>query len=563
MLAFVKQHKIEVFCFALFIILAILGHATHEITYDEAQAWQIAKTASWKDILLLIPFYEGHPPFWHLLLAGPAKLGLSWHTVYAFLGMGCMIASGLLLFFKAPFPRWVRCLLPFNFFLFYQYGIIVRPYALMMLLMLLLAYFFPQKDQKPGLFVALLSALCMCHVYGIAIAGGITLAWLWQMRAARPWKEYLCSLCKDKRLRYMLGMLALVIVILVDITFQRAGSTFKPMHSKHLWQHLIYLFFAMPADAVITDLNSYIRSYIVLFPWLYLLLTSALGLLLWVVTWLFFPRKKILFLLLPYICLVCVMAHYFSCHHVGLALLLFIWYLWITLAEDAPLTRWPSIIKTLATGLLGLALSVPVVWNLGCLYNDITIKTFTGEDIVSFLKKYHLTDEVIFSTWELSITNAKDNEGHNRPGVVTSPNMQPLALLLNVFLERNIIANFNNGDPDTGYLKNEVLITPEQRVKVFEQWAPKGLPMVTIDMPVLDVVFSSKEDLNHYYRVAYVAPFYHLWKLQKTKDTFYIYLHEKLWSKYGPQILAAQGIRATAPAAQRKPAQNYTITIYR
>ena len=112
-----------------------MGHATHEITYDEAQAWQIAKTASWKDILLLIPFYEGHPPFWHLLLAGPAKLGLSWHTVYAILGMGCMIASGLLLFFKAPFPRWVLCLLPFNFFLFYQYGIIVRPYALMMLLM--------------------------------------------------------------------------------------------------------------------------------------------------------------------------------------------------------------------------------------------------------------------------------------------------------------------------------------------------------------------------------------------------------------------------------------------
>lgn len=38
----------------------------HEPWYDEAEAWQIARCASIKDILFTIPHYEGHPPLWHL-----------------------------------------------------------------------------------------------------------------------------------------------------------------------------------------------------------------------------------------------------------------------------------------------------------------------------------------------------------------------------------------------------------------------------------------------------------------------------------------------------------------
>lgn len=561
-LTFIKQHKTECVCLGLFIILAVVGLACHEITYDEAQAWQIARTASWRDILLLTPFYEGHPPFWHLLLAGPAKLGASWHWTYSVIGFVCLVASGCLLFFKAPFPRWVRCLLPFNFFLFYQYGIIVRPYCIMMPIILLLALYFPQKDKKPGLFVGLLAGLCMCHLFGIAIAGGITLAWLWEMRAARPWKAYIPSLFKDKRFRYMLGMLALVILIVGIIAAPRSGETFMTVHSQHIWQQVIYIFFAMPADAVLTDLNSYIRTYVALFPWNYLLITAALGLLLWVMTFLFFPRKKILFLLLPYICMSGIMLNYSSCHHVGLVLLLFIWYLWITLSEDAPITTWPKLVKMFSKSLLVLILVIPIIWNLGSWYNDYSTVTFNGEKAVAFLQKYNLTDEVIFSSWQFTFMRSKDETGNISSGVVTSPNMQPLALLLNVFLDQNIIANFNYGDKKAGYLKNQVLITPEQRIKVFEQWAKKGLPMVTIDMPVLDVVFASEEDLIHYYRVAYADPYYRLWKLSKMKAVLYIYLHEKLWNKYGPQILAEQGA-TTRTSDNTVPMQNYTITIYR
>ena len=59
------------------LLLAVLL-LLHVPTLDEAQAWLIARDATYKDILLYLPHYESHPPFWHLLLSIPAKLGVSY-----------------------------------------------------------------------------------------------------------------------------------------------------------------------------------------------------------------------------------------------------------------------------------------------------------------------------------------------------------------------------------------------------------------------------------------------------------------------------------------------------
>lgn len=571
-LAFIKQHSAECICLLLLIVLAVIGFSFHEITYDEAQAWQIARTASWKDIVFLVPIYEGHPPFWHLLLAGPAKWGFSWHLVYSLLGFSSLLISASLLLFKSPFPRWVRCLLPFSFFLFYQYIIIVRPYCLIMPLVFLLAIYFPQKDKRPGLFVGLLAALCACHLYGIAIAGGITLAWLWQMREGRPWKVYLSALFKDRRFHYLLGLLTFVLLIIVLIVTPRAGEHFVTTRASSTWQQLLYLFLAMPADAVLTDLNTQIRTYTTLLPLSNLLITAGIGLLLWIATFVFFPRRKVLFLVLPYLCMALVMINYSSCHHIGLALLLFVWYLWITLADDKPITAWPKIVKSLATGLLLLMLLIPTTWNLYALYNDYRTITFDGKRIVSFLQKYNLMDENIFAAWQVQVVPPSEKPGSAQTdsaqlAFVTSPLMQPVALMLNVFLDHNIIANFNNGDQDKGYLINRALVNPEQREKVFKQWAQKGLPTVTIDMPALDVVFPSNDELTRHYRTAYMDHQYRIWKLSRTHLPITIYLQEELWQKYGPQILADQGIDPVAYAQQatqhQAPVQSYAFTLYR
>ena len=56
-----KEKRIELFVFLIYVVGYILISAFHEPWFDEAQAWQIAKCANIKDILFEIPHYEGLP----------------------------------------------------------------------------------------------------------------------------------------------------------------------------------------------------------------------------------------------------------------------------------------------------------------------------------------------------------------------------------------------------------------------------------------------------------------------------------------------------------------------
>lgn len=121
----------------------------HEPWYDEAEAWQIARCASAKDILFTIPHYEGHPPLWHLILAIPAKLNLPYELSLSLVSL-LFSALAVALFLKyAPFPEWVKVFVPFTYFAFYQYSVIARPYCMMMLAVVLISITWKLKDEKP------------------------------------------------------------------------------------------------------------------------------------------------------------------------------------------------------------------------------------------------------------------------------------------------------------------------------------------------------------------------------------------------------------------------------
>ena len=55
---------------------AHLGMAlAHEPFFDEAEAWQIARSVSLKTLFLETTHYEGHPPLWHLIPNAACKGG--------------------------------------------------------------------------------------------------------------------------------------------------------------------------------------------------------------------------------------------------------------------------------------------------------------------------------------------------------------------------------------------------------------------------------------------------------------------------------------------------------
>ena len=536
-LSFVKQHSTECICFTLFIVLALIGFAYHEPMYDEAEAWQIARTASYHDILFFLPHYEGHPPLWHLLLSLPAKAGISWQLAIPVIGFLFMLVNGALLFFKAPFPKWVRCLLPFSFFLFFQYGIVVRPYSLMTTIMLLLAMYFAQKDKRPSLYVGLLALLCATHLFGIAIAGGITMAWLWEIKNKRPWKEYLPSLRKDPRFHRMIVLLlwAILLVIMIYPTNEWSNPIF---FTASIPRHIIYILFAMPAEAVLTNITDAIHIMQEILPWGTLLSTSLVGILLWITTIVVLPRKHLLFLLLPYLCWSLTLLCYASCHHIGIALLLFIYYFWINLAEAPFQSPFPSSINRLLKALLVTCLLVPIGWNMYVLYLDTQLVLYPGKEMVAFLNKYKLTDENIFANWGMNKKGSwtwDDPEGTNHP-FEANVNSQPEAVILNMYLPHNIFANFHDAG-DTAYVYN---ITPNeaQTLQILQRWRDKGLPTVLINPAPIALLYNN-EEFVYAYHPAYITQSYRPWKFNRPQQGVeIIYLHDVLWEKLKDRLLA-------------------------
>lgn len=75
----------------------------------------------------------------------------------------------------------VRLLLPFTYFFFYQYGVISRVYCVMTLAFVLLAIAYRRRNERPGRYVAVLILLCVTMAYGLIMAGGLAIVWLWEI----------------------------------------------------------------------------------------------------------------------------------------------------------------------------------------------------------------------------------------------------------------------------------------------------------------------------------------------------------------------------------------------
>ena len=116
---------------ALLTWLLLVGFvsAHHEPWADEAQAWLMARDMPWEALVSHGVRYEGSPALWHSILWLLIRLHASFFDVRWF---GEAFAAGgvVLLMWFSPFPRLIRLLLPFTFFLAYQNAVVSRSYVL-------------------------------------------------------------------------------------------------------------------------------------------------------------------------------------------------------------------------------------------------------------------------------------------------------------------------------------------------------------------------------------------------------------------------------------------------
>lgn len=549
-----KEKKIECIVFSLFAISLAVVSFFHEPWFDEAEAWQIARCASLKQILFEIPHYEGHPALWHLILLIPAKLGLPYELSLGAIIYVAIFITGWLILFRSPFPLVVRCLLPFHYFIFYQNGVVSRPYGYMTLAFMLMAYFFKNRKEHPWRLMFSMAFLCMLSGYGIVLAGGVALAWTMEICMEKQWKLGKVSFWKDKRIYSLTVLLAVAILLMIQIMPRENTFAFSIDQVNPVWLSMLYSFLAMVPDAFclnilscedmprFSPLNSS-QFYIAL----------ILGILFLIIVWLFATKKNRSFFFIPYFLFaVFTGVVYFSAHHMGIMVAFVIFWFWIAFEDKERgelLARVfgklklseqdAETLRKFAVFICLIPLIVPVTWTVVASVNDIRYDYFNARGITKFIKEHHLENATFLVEWgEVTDENWSDDEYFEKVNAYgLDVSVDPVAVM--PYFDHNFCINLNGGRDDVAYATHR-FATAEESKEVFQQLKEQGAPDFVVGLIDLDRIYGDEITMKDYVPVYKISPRYiSIWKVFRTfGDSFktrYIYARKDLLVQYGLQ----------------------------
>lgn len=533
----VPGKHLETIACVIYVIAHLLMAIVHEPWYDEAVAWNIARSASIKEILFTIPHYEGHPPLWHLILLPFAKLGAPYELSLSLVSLIFAGTACCLIIWKAPFPRIVRLLLPFTYFFFYQYGVVSRPYCVMMLTFVLLAMVYHKRNEKPLRYVLSLMLLCLTSAYGIVIAGGLAIVWVFEIWSFQNIIAFIKNIFKDNRFWCLLILLGFALMLICEImpredTF--ATVLMDKEKSNGFLTCLCYMLFAGPLEVSLSSIyvGDGLLKFVELFPPL-LIATCGLGVLFWIMAILWGSTKKTtLVLIVPYV-LYSIFAAivYVSRHHIGIGLLFLVFWFWIsreTKSDKSFTDRFSTSTKISIENVLvlfgSLALIVSLCWNVSSCIQDTFYSYATGRDEAKFIKKYNLDEYRMMAGWKV------DRDGM---GNVIDMDINYCRYVDNVapYFDHNVFFNFNGGSDDVNYTTHRVASEEYTNVCI-EEWKQQ-LPDVCYMMDdELELVY---EDVNWSteYTLVYEKTNNMVWKGVPVYDKVKIYIRTDLLETIG------------------------------
>lgn len=428
------EQRLHCIVFIAYVTVTVTVSCFHEPWFDEAQAWLIARDCSWKELLTVRTHYEGHPPLWWMLLAIPAKLGMPYEIGLKSLNLMCAALMIWLLEFKTKLPELLKVILPFSYFLCYQYGVTSRPYALMIAAMLLIAINWNNRNTKPWPVILSMMLLCATSSYGLAIAGMLALNWTIQ---------FLCgerSLIKNKQ-RFAGLVLLLVFAIILLLNVLPAPGTYHGDFDIHgtattspAWVSVFNTWLVMPSETLFTStLSDGNMQFIALTP-SELFMPCVMSCLMWCfLIQICLRRKTASLLLTTYLGISVAFTAHLSMHHAGIILGFFI----AILAIDCDIEKinsndWPQWIRNLNNRvmtllgpkkterylrffkILGLIfMLVSVYWTASASICDIRYDYSSSRAVASFIKTNHLEQYRWMAGW----TRVSKNDTASNPEI--------------------------------------------------------------------------------------------------------------------------------------------------
>lgn len=529
----------------LFISLYCTVTSFHEPWFDEAQAWQIAKCADLKTLLFEIPHYEGHPPLWHLILAIPAKLGIPFEIGLKTVGLLISATAAALLLFRSKLPRYVRLILPFSYFFFYQYGVIVRPYGLMLLVMLALGMQMPNRRQHPWRVAVLLALLCMTGAFGILFAGGISLCIVWDVVREKGLARAFRELFSDPQ---SLSMLALLAVALAQIALiiPRENTYAKAMdYTSPLPMLLICAFLVFPSEVFLTTSRWFSTDLAYLqalsFDLLDILPYALLGLTLWIIVVCASSRRTLKYFLVPYILLsLFASTVYFTTHHIGVVFVLALFWAEYVAGTGRAFERgrWirnrlsqterdVKLLNRVLAAVIGACLIIPLYWSVGAIVHDIQYDYCFARTLAAFIREKGLDELRIMCQWNDEGSFHPESDGHED---YVNPYLVGVAVPVSSYFDKNIAFNLNGGNDEEAFVYH-IADDYEKSQAIVEQWREQGPPDVFVGYPNLQIVYGDDVTSADYTCVVN-KPSYFIWKAGGQRGITLLYVKNELIEPY-------------------------------
>lgn len=160
-----KIEKNMILCciiFAVYAVITLIGAANHEMWFDEAQAWTLARDNDIAGIFRQLG-YEGHPPLWYLILYIPSHAGLPC-TVMPYISWFITAIAGAIVMFKAPFHIAARSAVLFSGGFLFINSVMTRVYCLVNLIAVLIAILYPKRKEHPVLYGFLIALMANTHI---------------------------------------------------------------------------------------------------------------------------------------------------------------------------------------------------------------------------------------------------------------------------------------------------------------------------------------------------------------------------------------------------------------
>ena len=155
--------------FVVYAVLTLIGALNHEVWFDEAQAWNIARDNDIPGIIAQMA-HEGHPFLWFFILHLFAVMGFTVDIIPVISWFITSVTVALILW-KAPFKPLMKGVIIFSGGFLFYWSVTSRPYCLAVLFLVLLAMAYPKRQERPVVFGLLVGLLANTHIMMCGLVG--------------------------------------------------------------------------------------------------------------------------------------------------------------------------------------------------------------------------------------------------------------------------------------------------------------------------------------------------------------------------------------------------------